>query len=139
MDIKNYNSNINFQAKFLKSGSLYDIASYAVDHGKFDELNQARKNIDKALLSRRLRVQICYTDDKPTLIISRYEPIKGSVALTTDDYELTAQTEFIANKRMNPLKYGLQILLQLGNNAPHNNIYKKVVIDKGKVFEPLLA
>ena len=36
----------NFNAKFIQSDDLKKIADYAVEHGKFEKLNQARKNID---------------------------------------------------------------------------------------------
>lgn len=58
MKIQNNPSQQTFQAKFLHSESLKMIAQYAVDHGKFDKLNTARKNIDKAYLTTRLRVDI---------------------------------------------------------------------------------
>lgn len=139
MEVKNYNSNIQFQAKFLKSDSLTDIVNYAVEHGKFDKLNKARKNIDNAYLRYRLKVQLCFTDGKPTVIISRYEPPKRKFVMSLDDYELTAQTEFIAKKQRNPLKFALEKLIELGNNAPNNNMYKKVVVEKGKIIDPYLA
>ena len=34
-----------------------------------------------------------------------------------------------ANKKMNPLKYGFEVICKLSNNAPKNNLYKKIVAD----------
>ena len=34
---------------------------------------------------------------------------------------------FIASKKMNPLKFGYEIIRKLSNSAPKNNMYKKVV------------
>ena len=42
MNIQNSSPQINFQAKFLQSESLYQIVDYAIKHGKFSELNAAR-------------------------------------------------------------------------------------------------
>lgn len=41
--ISNNEQKLPFQAKFLNSEAMKQIADYAVERGKFDKLNQARK------------------------------------------------------------------------------------------------
>ena len=139
MEIKNYNSNVQFQAKFLKSDSLTDIANYAVEHGQFKKLNCARKNIDKTYIRTRLKVDLCYENNCPVVIISRYVPKSRKAVFSLDEYTLVAQTKFIAPKKMNLLHFGLQTLIKLGNDVLHNDMYKKVVAEKGKVIAPYFA
>jgi len=141
MNINNNNSNVNFQAKFFKNDDLTSIVKYAQEHGKFDKLNKARKEIDNnyQTLRTRLKVDICYTDNYPTVIFSRYQPQKDCIALSGKDYELTAQTEFICPKKgQNPLKFALDRIIKLSQGAPESKMYKKVVIDKGEIIDPYL-
>ena len=131
MQVNRINSAPSFGAKFFYTEPLYDVAKYAVERGKFPALNQARKNIDNAYLTTRLAMYICYTGEYPTVIFSRYKPRKSvPVAFNFNDYELVAQTEFISHKKMNPLKFGLETLIKLGNNAPNNKMYRKVVVER---------
>lgn len=129
---KNY-SNVNFQAKFVKSDSLYDIVNYAIENGKFDKLNQARKNIDNAYLMTKLKVDIFYSNNRPTLAITKYEPKHHRSGLYSDDYIPTNHVEFECQKpKANPVAYALKILIKMGNNAPNNHIYKDVVAVRNK-------
>ena len=131
MNVNNNYSNVNFQAKFLKSDSLYDVVHYAIDNGKFEKLNQARKNIDNACLRTRLQMDIAYTNNSPTVIFTKYEPKKLSSGLFTDDFIPTNRVEYICTKpKTNPLEFALRMIIKMGNSAPKNNIYKNVVIAK---------
>lgn len=136
----NMNININirqkntyspaFGTKYFKSDALLDIAKYSVEKGKFDKLNKARKNISRYDLQTRLLVDLCYTECKPTVIFSRYVPSKDTpVALSEKDYDFVKQVEIISNKSQNILKFALGTLIRLGNGAPNNKLYKKVVKD----------
>ena len=130
MNINN-NSNVNFQAKFVKSDSLYDVVNYAIEKGKFDKLNQARKNIDNAYLTTKLKVDIFYSNKFPTLSITKYEPKHHSSGFFAEDYIPTNRVEFVCQKpKANPLAYALKILIKMGNNAPNNHIFKDVVTVK---------
>lgn len=130
----NYKSNCkqNFKAKFLNSASLKLVADYTVEHGKFDKLNQARKNIDSAYLQTRIRVDIGETKKGfPLVSFTRFSPKPNvAVAKTFDDYKQSKVTIFESSKNVNPLKFALEKIIKMGNNAPHNNMYKKVVVDK---------
>lgn len=62
---------------------------------------------------------------------TKYSPKKNiNIAYSLDDYEIVKTTEFTSEKKMNPLKFALDKIIKLGNNAPHNKMYKKVVISK---------
>ncbi len=125
------NNQCSFGAKFLNSQSLKDVVNYAVENGKFDKLNQARKNIDCAFLNRRLKFELFTTEDEkkiPYVILTRYTP-KQDVIIpkSMDDFKMSEPFLFIASKKMNPLKFGYEIIRKLSNSAPKNNMYKKVV------------
>lgn len=127
----NRTSNVNFQAKFLKSDSLQQIAEYAVEHGKFDKLNIARKNIDNANFTTRLMVNIGDEEGRPYIKFTRYNlKPNAPIDYTMDDFRPEKTTVFKSSVKMNPLKFALEKIIKMGNDAPHNNIYKKVVKDK---------
>ena len=133
MKIGSYNSSQPaFQAKFLNSQSLKLIAEYAVEKGEFKKLNTARKNIDRSNLTTRLRVDIFKEQDKCGITFTRYVP-KDNVLVpkTMDDYIITKVKTYETTNTSNPLEFGLQKIIKLGNNAPHNNMFKEVVI-KGR-------
>ena len=131
-------SNQHFGTRFLDSPHLKDIVVDSVNKGKFEKINQARKNIGKHDLKARLKVDLCYTDDKPTIIFSRYEPKKNVlIAQNMDDYELTAITEYTSTKNNeNILKFARRMIVKMGNNTPNNKMYKKVVREKVFGFKP---
>lgn len=122
--------NTSFQAKFLHSESLKMVADYAVEHNKFEKLNQARKNIDSSFLQTRLKLDIKESKNgNPIVSFTKYEPKKNvNVAYSLDDYEVVKITEFKSEKKINPLKFALEKIIKLGNNAPRNNMYKNVII-----------
>jgi hypothetical protein len=130
MQISNNYNSPNFGAKFFHSESLKMIAEHATKTGKFEKLNQARKNIDNAYLTTRLRVDVARTEGGyPVLMISKYKPKNGiTVPKTIDDYKLIKVSEYESFSKGNPLVFALRKLIKLGNNAPNNNLYKEVVI-----------
>jgi|GEM_PF-6152176 hypothetical protein len=131
MKIQNYQNQTSFQAKFLHSDSLQQLAQYSVEHGKFDKLNTARKNIDSAFLSTRLKVDIFEENGKPGVSFTRFVPKKNVlIAKYQDDFEQAKVVTFKSEKKCNPLKFALEKIIKLSNNAPHNNMYKNVVITK---------
>jgi hypothetical protein len=133
MRISNNYTNYNkpsFGAKFFHSESLKNLVEYSVEHGKFDRINQARKSIDNAYLTTRLRMDISTNDsNNPIVIFTRYK-LKNDVIVPTsmDDYKVDKTIEFVSAGTENPLKYALNKLIKLGNGAPNNNMYKDVVI-----------
>ncbi len=131
MKIQNYQNQTAFQAKFLYSDSLQQLVQYSVEHGKFDKLNAARKNIDSAYLKTRLKVDIFEENGKPRIIFTRFVPKKNVlIAKYQDDLEQVKVVTIKSDKKCNPLKFAFEKIIKLSNNAPHNNMYKNVVITK---------
>lgn len=128
----NNNNNLSFQAKFLKSDSLIDVVNYAIERGKFNKLNQARKNIDCSALTKRIKMDICDEKGYPAVIFTKYEAPNYSRGLNLDEYIPTKQVKFVSSKKMNPLKFALEKIIKLGNNAPENKMYKKLIFTKDR-------
>lgn len=122
----------NFQAKFLHSKSLEQVAQYAVEHGKFDKLNQARKNIESAHLPKRLILDIDKNKEGNTVIrFTRLTPRKSVLIPTKmEDYSIKKVKEYICYNKTNPLKVALEKIIKLGNDVPNNKMYKDVVVLK---------
>lgn len=131
MNISNSYQNINFQAKFVDNKTLTQISDYAFEHNKFDRFNESIRNIDKIRKDSLLKMDICYTGEFPTVVFSRIEKKWDFVNnMPTDKYVLKKQTEFISDKKMNPVKFAFEKLIKLGNNAPDNKMFQAVVIEK---------
>lgn len=118
-----------FGAKFLYSEDLKNVVEYAVENGKFDKLNQARKNIESAYLTTRIKLDITTSDSgKPILNFTKYTPKKSvNVAYSLDDYTISKTSTYKSEKKINPLKFALEKIIKMGNNAPHNNTFKNIV------------
>lgn len=125
-------SNPKFGAKFLHSESLKQVAEYAVEHGKFDKLNSARKNIDSAYLQTKIRVDVGVNKKGfPSLTFTRFEPKKSVlIPMKADDYQMTKVTVVESSKNCNPFKFAMEKIIKMGNDAPKNNLFKRVVAEK---------
>ena len=131
MEVNNNFSNINFQAKFVKSDSLNNIVNYAIEKGKFGKLNQARKNIDNAFLRTRLKVDIEYSGEYPSVVFTKYEPARNKAGFQAEDYIQTNRVTYTCkNKKNKPLDFALRTIIKMGNNAPNNKLYKSIVVNK---------
>ena len=128
----NYNDSYSpaFQAKFFHSESLKMIADYAVEHNKFQKLNQARKNIDAYCLPVRLRVDIGRTEKGfPSIVFTKFMPKSGIIVPTSmNDYVPVKSTTYVGSESKDLLKFALEKLIKLGNDAPKNNMFKNIVI-----------
>ncbi len=121
----------SFQAKFIYSDALKQVADYAVEHNKFNKLNQARKNIDSAYLTTRLKLDISKNaDNLPVASFTRYVPKKGALPpFESSDYIQAKTISYAASEKINPLKFVFEKIIKLSNNAPQNKMYKSVVKD----------
>ena len=127
MNIKNNHSQINFQAKFLQTESIYEITEYAVKNGKFNELNKARKIFEKADPRTRVAVDICYTGKKPTLIFSYYVPNPARSGMFSDEFILVNQTDFIAKReKEHPLKFALKLIINIAKQGEKSSQFKTI-------------
>lgn len=127
MKIQSTNQSPNFTAKFFHSDSLKQVAEYSVEHGKFEKLNQARKNIDKTYLQTRFLVNIGEQDGKPFVTFDSFAPKRHIIVpKSMDDYRAISSIKIVSEKKMNPLKFALQKIIKLGNSAPDNKMFQKL-------------
>lgn len=123
--------NLSFKAKYLKSESLTQVVNYAVEKGKFEKLNQARKNVDASCLTTRLRFDMGEVDGKPFVTFTRYELKPGVIVpKSMDDYKAPKSFLYQSSKRENMLRFAYERLIKIGNNAPNNKMFKQVVMSK---------
>lgn len=123
-----------FKAKFLNSESMKQIADYAIQHGKFEKLNQSRKNIESSYLRTRLLVDTGVTNKGfPFIRFTRFVP-KSNVIVpkTMQDLKQEKVVTFVSesSKVKSPLKIALEKLIRMGIDVPHNRIFRKSVIEK---------
>lgn len=120
-----------FQAKFLNSESLKMVADYAVERGKFEKLNQARKNISTAYLQKRIRMDIGEDNGKPFVSFTRYRLKDGLIEpKQTGDLIQEKVTILKSEKACNPLKFAFEKIIKMGNGVPQNKMFQNVVIKK---------
>ena len=126
-------NNTNFKAKFLHTKDLEKVVEWACEHNKFDKLNTARNNIDRGYLRHRIRFELfTTTDGKPYVIMTRFTPKKHvRTPKTYADFNESEPMIFQSHVKMNMFRYGYEKIIQLGNDAPHNNMYKRVVVRGG--------
>lgn len=131
MKIDNNYPTTNFKAKFLHSESLRIVADYAVEKGKFDKLNKARKSIESSHLRTRLRMDFGEIEGKPFVTFTRFTPKKSVIIPNSiDDYDITKVSTFNSSVKCNPIKFAFEQFLKLGNNAPANKRYQSVVVKR---------
>jgi hypothetical protein len=132
MRINNTTSiNPNFSAKFFYSDSLKQVADYAVEKGKFDKLNSARKSIDSRCVTTRIKLEAGLNSKGfAKLVFFKYLPKQGVIIpKTMEDYVLVKTTTYNSNIEKNPLKMALSKIIKMGNNNANNNTFKLIVID----------
>lgn len=124
-----YNNPLAFKAKFIHTEDLKQVAQWAVDNNKFDRLNDARKNIDRYFLQRRIKLELTQTEDgRPSVVFTRFTPKKNSpVIKSAEDYIQSAPMIYECSKKMNPFKYAYLKILKLANGAPDNRMFNKIV------------
>ncbi|MBO6180943.1 hypothetical protein IJ674_00875 [bacterium] len=135
MEISN---NISFGAKFVENKDFIAVADYAFSKHRMDLFNEALQNIDRIRKDTFIKMDLCYTDKKPTVVFSRYE--KGwnhKLQKQTDKYVLKRQVDYIAeNEKLNPLKMAFDKIIKMGNNKARNNTFDYVVIEKEQSKKP---
>ena len=130
-------SNLNFNAKIINNESFNEIRSYALEHNKFAKFKQTLENIDKIRKDTFLKMDICYTNEYPTIVFSRYEyGWDPKLKQQTNNLVLKKQVDYVSTKKEKPEKFALRKFIKLGNNAPDNNMYQDVVIKKEKTKKP---
>ena len=128
MKVQSTNNQVNFTAKFFHSDALKKVAEYSVEHGKFDKLNQARINIDKASLRTRFLVDIGEHNGKPFVSFSSFAPKRFiTVPRSMEDCRLVKTIKYVSENEPNILKFALQKIIKLGNCVPKNNMFQSLV------------
>lgn len=128
--IATQNPNPNFKAKFLYNNTLKQISEKAAELGQLENLNQARKNISMQDNNIGLLVDIGENNGKPFVSFSKYIPRKKVKSPKTfDDFKLAKTETFEACRHCNPIEFALNKILKLGNDAPNNNMYKKIIME----------
>jgi hypothetical protein len=111
---------------------LKQVADYAVEKGKFDKLNSARKSIDSKYLTTRVKLEAGLNSNGfAKLDFLQYVPKKNVIVpKTMDDYVLVKTTTYNSTTERNPIKMALSKIIKMGNNDANNNTFKSIVIDK---------
>lgn len=118
----------NFQAKFLYSESLKMIADYTVERGKFERLNNSRKNISKHYLKHRIRVDIGEKTGKPFIAFTHFIPKPEVITpASMNDFIIGKTVVLQCEQYKNVLKYALEKVVKLGNNDTNNKLFKQVM------------
>lgn len=128
-NINNATSPVNFRAKYFYSDDLYKTVQYAVEHGKFDKVNQARKNTESSNLVKRLFLSVKTLDDgRAEVSFTRMVPKRwASVPYSPKDYKIDKTTTYTSKEKINPWKFAMEKIIKLGNNAPNNKMFKAIV------------
>lgn len=112
----------NFGICIVQNKTYNQIMRYALENNKFTKFLKTIENIDKYEKDIFVKMDLCYTEDYPTVVFSRYE--KG-----LDGLELTNQVDYISTKKDdNPIKYALKQFFKLGANRGNNNHYRDIVL-----------
>lgn len=135
MEIKPVNARTytpNFGVKFVTNDDFIDVISYAMKHNKSDKLITALENIGNKFKDTVVEMNICYTEDKPTLVFSRYIPgWNKTLKQPTGQYVLKRQVDYISeDAKINPLKFSLNKLIKMGQNRANNKMFDNIVVSK---------
>jgi len=122
----------NFQAKFIHSESLEKIAKFSVKYNMFDKLYRMKNNIGRAHLKTRLRVDAGITSDGYAQVtFTRYYPkYRTFIARTMNDFRVVKTITYISDKKDNPIWYAMNKIIEMGQNAPYNDLFKEIVVKK---------
>jgi len=123
-------NSVNFSAKFLQTDDLKRIAEYAIEHGKYDELNKSRKEIESLYLLTKLGVYVGEASNgHPMIEFVKYIPRRNvTFAQYENDYTISKPVIFSSsNKNKNPMEYALKILIKMGRDVPNNRVFRRVL------------
>lgn len=132
MRINQPTTNLNFQAKFLHSKSLESIAKFSVRCNMFGKLSRMKNNIDKAHLKTRLLVDAGRTSDGYAQVtFTRFYPkYKTFIAKTMNDLRVVKSITYISDKKDNPIWFAMNKIIEMGQKAPYNELFKEIVAKK---------
>ena len=127
--INNYNSRQAFKAKFLDTPAIRGVANWALKNGKFDQLNNARKQIDYSAVKVRINFDLATDlEGYPIVIFKRYFP-KVINPQSENDYIISRPVVYKSQEKISPLEYGFKKIVQMGYYVTRNKLFKEVVRD----------
>ncbi len=132
MKINQSTATPNFEAKFFHSKSLEDIANFAVRTNAFGKLNRMQSHISKKYLKIRIKVDVNVTEQGLAQVtFSRYYPKRDAfVPKSLNDYRKANVVTYTSTKPVNPLWFAMNKIIEMGDNATNNDIFKEVVVKK---------
>lgn len=121
----------NFQAKYFFSQSLKKATKHAAAKGKYDKLDRAIKNLENCSTDLRKRIFVDIgklKDNRPYINFEVFVP-KYYITnpKTIEDYNVYNGVKYISSKKCNPFDYAIRKLIEIGRNAPENDLYQKVL------------
>ena len=129
MQITSNNYSPACKAKFFYTDDLKNVVQHAIDTNRFDKLNFARKRIDNAYLTKRIKFELqMHPEGYPIAVFTTYTPKKGvKIPKKMSDYLESEPFMFPAFRNIKPVRFGLEMIIKLSNNAPNNRLYQKIV------------
>ncbi len=128
----NSNNKIDFKAKFLDTYSIRKIAEWSIEHGKYKELNNARKQIDFSAVKVRIHIDLgTNLEGYPFAIFKRYFP-KVVNPIEEKDYIISKPIIYQAKEKISPEEFGYKKIIQMGYYVTRNKIFKDVVVNAPK-------
>ena len=129
------NNQPQFRAKFIDTPSLREVAQWAVENGKFDILNDARKKIDYSAVKIRIHLSLgTDLEGYPIAIFRRYYPKFNAPAKnpTPDEFVISGPIVYQSRRKVNPRAYGFGKIVQMSQNVYENKMFKEIVLHPPK-------
>ena len=117
-----------FGMRFADSEALSNIAQYAVEKGKFEQLNKARLEIDKVYLRHKLKVDLDVNEKGlPVVIFTKYTP-KSHITLPQYESDYTTKKiTFTSPKKQNTFDYAIYLINKMSHNKCKNEIFEEII------------
>lgn len=127
------NNQPKFKAKFLDTPAIREIAKWAVENGKYDKLNAARKQIDYSAVKVRIHLDLATNiEGYPLVIFKRLFP-KTLNPEGIDDYVISRPVVYQGQEKISPIEYGYKKIIQMGYYVTRNRLFKEVVRESSSV------
>ena len=130
----NQNYQTTFGVKFFDTPDLKSVADWAKakDEKMIAKLYKSAKKIEGSYLTTRLTFEFgTGKNGFPCIIFTRYLPKKNVlIARTGADYAPRKQIIYEAREDVDKFEFAYEKLVRMGNNAPNNRIFQKIVVNK---------
>lgn len=124
MIVNNTNFSPNFGAKFLNTETLKETAEYAIKNNKFEKLNTARKNIEE--YDTFVKLAVDRDESGKNFVFTTYTP-KYTLKNGEVKKRFKKTRTLIPAQKGNYLNELYNLIIKMGNNAPENKLYKKII------------